>query len=435
MPKKIQSDEVDIIEFIQVLWDNWIKIFFIVSTFVFLTIIYQVIYQNSQNKQGLKIFTTTAIDTISNLEAGKYDILNYYLIKVRDDQTIINKYNQNNKITEKNFIQLSTNKSNKKNNLIEKNPSKFFSLNFGPIYKSFLRDLFLNQLNEIEFIKSEIKKFNLIKRKNFNSIEDYNDAVNAMSLSFISGLTYAEGEQNNTPNLKPEINFKTYDVSEWKEFLENLEKSTNERVKNYLQDIFKDNILNLQKVAKYELEDIEMEILNAKNNYEKEMFNRVAFLKEQAIIARVLEISKNNNFNNNLMESQNFSTQNGIITTLKSEVPYYMRGYEMIEKEIDLIINRGDKEAFNNSLLELENKKAKLFQNKDHKRLQSIFEETPIKKSNNFSAANIKYELMQERVDQRKFDNNKNIFLAGIIGAIFAIFYVIIVNGIKKRIN
>lgn len=424
MAKKNQSDEVDIFEFIQVLWKYKQKIFFIVSTFVFLTFIYQV----SQKEPELKIFTTTEIQTISNSEENKYYIYNYYLVKLREDQKTKLTQDKKNQTTKKDIVKLSMDDSVKTDNLYKKDESEFLSLNFKTIKKSYLLDLFINQLNENEFIKSEIKKFNLIKRKDFNSIEDYNDAVNAMSLSFKLGLTTVDKTQNNNI-FKPKIYFKTGDVSELKKFLKNLEKSTNEKVKNYLQDTFKDNILNFQTISKYQLEDIEMEIQNARNNYEKEVFNRVAFLKEQAAIARELEIPKSSN---SLMESQTFSTQTGIITNLKSEVPYYMRGYEMIEKEIYLIVNRENKEAFNNSLLQLENKKSKILRNKDLERLQSLFEETPIKKSNEFVAANIMYDVMQESITQKE-SSNKNIFLSGIIGVIFAIFYVVIVNGIKRR--
>ena len=133
------------------------------------------------------------------------------------------------------------------------------------------------------------------------------------------------------------------------------------------------------------------------------------------------------------MESQTISTDAGISTNLRTEVPYYLRGYEMIEKEIELIVNRRDVELFNESLLELEKIKNNLNQNKDFERLQAIFDNTPINSPNDFFAAKIMYEEIKQEITSKNISYKKNIFLAVILGIVFSIFYVAIVIGIKRR--
>ena len=68
-------------------------------------------------------------------------------------------------------------------------------------------------------------------------------------------------------------------------------------------------------------------------------------MKEQASIAKKLNISKTN-INSSLIETQTYTSNSGVVTNIKREVPYYLRGYESIEKEIDLIMKRKNKEKF-----------------------------------------------------------------------------------------
>ena len=95
-------------------------------------------------------------------------------------------------------------------------------------------------------------------------------------------------------------------------------------------------------------------LMNVKNDYDAETINRLAFLREQALIARKLNIA------NNTLEVENFSTPSGVISNVQTATPYYMRGYSMIEKEIELIETRTNKDAFTENLLDLDWAKADL---------------------------------------------------------------------------
>ena len=61
--------------------------------------------------------------------------------------------------------------------------------------------------------------------------------------------------------------------------------------------------------------------------------SRVAF-KRTSAKRRKLNIKKI------ALSNSNFDTDVGIITNIRIESPYYTRGYDMIEKEIELIQNR-----------------------------------------------------------------------------------------------
>ena len=182
-----------------------------------------------------------------------------------------------------------------------------------------------------------------------------------------------------------------------------------------------------KKLEQFKLDEVQMRIENAYISYDREITRKLVFLKEQAEIARALNIPKNN-----LIEAQSFVTDTGLIANLSAQIPYYMRGFEMIEKEIDLIENRTTPEPFAKGLNKLEELKNELITNKDLENLETLFKETPIAQSDIFSAANIIFlSTKYYPVDQKSAVRMSIIAL--IIGALVGIFYVIFENAIRKR--
>jgi LPS O-antigen subunit length determinant protein (WzzB/FepE family) len=166
---------------------------------------------------------------------------------------------------------------------------------------------------------------------------------------------------------------------------------------------------------------------NATENHETMSARRLTYLTEQAEIARKLNIAKNN-----ILESQSFRTDTAVITTLISEIPYYMRGYEMIEKEIELIKSRVDSKAFIQIFSKLEKKLRKITSNKDIKRLETLFKKTPVNSSDDFYAAKIMFQSTEHEIVNKR-NSIKILFLAGLIGAILGIFYILMTNAIQNR--
>ena len=106
----------------------------------------------------------------------------------------------------------------------------------------------------------------------------------------------------------------------------------------------------------FDLQDVKTQISNALVDYDRKTANRLAFLREQAEIARKLGVAKNT------IEAQTFATQSGVVANVQSDTPFYLRGYEAIDKEIELIESREDKKAFVSGLLELEQKQRQILQ-------------------------------------------------------------------------
>lgn len=114
----------------------------------------------------------------------------------------------------------------------------------------------------------------------------------------------------------------------------------------------------------FKLEDIQTQIDNAGLDYDRSTADRLKFLLEQAAIARKLGVEKNT------IDINTFNTTQGAILNVKTDAPYYLHGYEAIEKEVELIRLRQDKRAFIDGLLDLERTKRDLEQDKTIKRAE-----------------------------------------------------------------
>ena len=102
----------------------------------------------------------------------------------------------------------------------------------------------------------------------------------------------------------------------------------------------------------------------------------------------------------------------------------------MIEKEIELIGSRNDKDAFTKNLLDLEKQKRNLLEDKSLERLEKLFNSTPIINENDFKAAEI---VFKDTKYESSFSLIKVVLLSGIFGIIFGMFYVLISNSIQQR--
>lgn len=95
------------------------------------------------------------------------------------------------------------------------------------------------------------------------------------------------------------------------------------------------------------------------------------------------------------------------------------------------IENNLDNELISNRLEKI---KKRTEENKDVKRLKDIFENTPIYKSNNFSAAKFNIPLSTYRNDYiENYSMKKTIIISILLGLILGIIYVLIESKIKKR--
>ena len=384
MNKKIESDEIDLIEVIINIWNNKLKITTITAIFIIISAGLYFAFKPPLNAKT-EILPITIFE--NNFYAGYNSLVGF---KTEDEK--------------------------------EKIISQGL---FNNINKEYLLNLFLEELKTRTIIQEAIKNSQLINREKFNDEDNYFEAVEkyALSLDLLRPVN-VDGNSRGETRLNWIIEFAINDKVKYEKALSFIESEINKNIKKYLIESFQVALNNLKLLNQFKLVDLESKIKNVKNDYEIETINRLAFLREQALIARKLKIE------NNTLEVENFSTSSGVISNVQTETPYYMRGYSMIEKEIELIETRTNKNAFTKNLFELEKQKRDLLEDKSLERIEKLFNSTLIVNGNNFKAASIIY---KDTKYEASFSLIKAVLFAGIFGIIFGMFYVLISNAIQQR--
>tara|TARA_B110000037_G_scaffold46998_1_gene57606 strand:+ start:1574 stop:2722 length:1149 start_codon:yes stop_codon:yes gene_type:complete len=301
---------------------------------------------------------------------------------------------------------------------------------FTSISSKLLNNLFREVISDHSTFEEELRKFEILKREDYDDDIKFNNAIK----NFTSGIeiippiearSYERYTGDGISKVYWSIEVKTINTDKWNDALLFVNKQINKKVYLFLIKSFANAVDTARTIRNLKIRDIDISIKNIKEDYKRLMSDRLAFLNEQAAIARELGLAKNS------IEVQNFNSEQIIVSNLKVNPSYYMRGYKIIEKEIKLIKNRKDEKAFIDGLLDLEKKKRSLedFSNIDY--LQSIFIDTMGINSKQFSAALI--DTKHSRYDDNKLALSKILLLSIFIGGIIGIFYVLISEKIFKK--
>jgi LPS O-antigen subunit length determinant protein (WzzB/FepE family) len=387
MKKKKFDDEIDLSDLILSLWKNKFKVLVITTAFILIGFF----YFNFLNKSFL---ASTTIKPVSTFESQKYKLYNSLAGETS--------------LTEKTSLAEKT------------SLSKEISMK---IDSEKLLSLFINKIQTTEIVQEAINKSNLINKDDYTTKEIYNEAVKRIALLIINQVSSpTEDKKINQPYWK--FNYNVNNKLNWRSFLEYLEKKANEEIRESLIAQFNTNLDILNNHFKFRLEDIDQDIANEIDDYKTSISKKLTFLNEQAEIARTLNIAKNT------LGTENFQMNNTIVTNIKSEDSYYLKGYEMIEKEISLIKSRKDEKAFIENLIELEKEKRAILQNKKIERLKVLFSQTPVYNKNKFVAAKIDYLTTSYKPNQSLV---RIILISLIIGLLMSFITIAINNIISSR--
>ena len=442
MKKRKTDEEVDLLYVFFIIFNNKLKI--VLITLILVAIILGIHYLTRPN------FTaTTEIKPINNFEENYYYELNTLIDSLNSEKT-----------------------------------ATLSQFNVQKIDREVLLNLFIEKIRDHEIFIDLMKEFKLLDKDRYETELDYNDALERLATK-VQILPPVNLEQKRGLTHRPNwvIKFETKNQLAWENILKNANKLTNLYIKKYLKDKYKKALdvmskknnfeiedLNFAKSAillnyeieikkleneqNYQIKDIEEQISNANDDHKIKTKNNLAFLYEQAALARKLDIR------GNTLEAQTFNSQVGLIANLQSASPYYSRGFEAIEKEIELIESRGDDQAFVEGMLELNQKKRSLEQDmtiqrmkkdkfflktileidekilflendKTIKRIETSILNTPILKEN-FKSASMIY--INTKFDNTGYSFKSVFFSALIISFLFSILFIIIkISYINKK--
>ena len=394
---KIDNDEINLIELTYIIWKGKWKI----AAAVVISYIAVISYQSNQTNDFTAI---TEIKPISSLLLKKYSSFNN-LITSSSAPIITTDANANIAITNDNTT-----------NLVGVIP-KITRESFFNIYIDILQDRSL--------IQDGIRKFNLLEASQYSDEQEYNEAIIklASSVKILTPLISKE-KNGKLENSYHTIEFVYDDVEKWISVLKYLDEVINKLVKKTLLMEYNNLLLSLKEKKKYELEDISTKINNNLIDYEREMSDHLSYLKEQSEIAKKLGIAKST------VEVQTFGNQNALLSNIQTDSPFYLRGYEAIDKEIELIESRNNKKAFIQGLFDLEKKKRAIEQDQIIERTKLAISSVLLLDNDKFSAATI--DAITTKFEYKNNKNNKKSRLLAIaIGLIVGVFYVIITNAFQ----
>lgn len=296
---------------------------------------------------------------------------------------------------------------------------------FFPITKPYLFELFKQEVADPKKWNQAITKYDLINREDFKTDLAYEtataDLLNRFKLVPPTPSDSKSRDKKEFWSIDYQGDFTDQELAVINDVL----TVSSDNVRRFLQKKFKLSTELYTRNQKYELENLKDAIHNQIAMYDQKTRNQLAYLHEQAKIARALDIKKNT------IEAQTFGVgANGtVLADIKSDDSLYLHGYYSIEKEIDLLKKRTIKEAHIPELVALFNREREIEQSKIVDRAKLAFDTTPIQ-TGNFHPAD--YDILAADINQ------KNIKLIAVVLSIFlglmlGLFALLIKNALREK--
>ena len=364
------DDEIDLIELFQTIWDGKWKI--IATTFIaaIIGVVFSVVKLNS-------------FEVSTPIQIGKQSV----------------------------FLQYTP-----LNDLLKKEGLPFYSIDSGSIFKQFVFEF-----NNYEELIDAVSSSEYVKE----TIKDYDDIDKNKAL-----IEFAKSFELRAPSKSDKNWFLFF---EWPDDIEGV-RILNDAMQKMLLNIRNDSKSDIDELATaieirntQELEILRNELILIQEKIIDRNKKRIQYLIEQSEIAKELGIETNRLDANALSQS----SQNGISLSVSSnDVPFYLRGYRAIDKEISLIQMRTEEEKLLSAsgYLEIKEKIFSLEKDLSSSQLRNASEVIAIDDPNDW----VEFDLAIAEIKSQKktiLYVALSIVLGGIIGAI----YVLISSAIRKR--
>ena len=274
-------------------------------------------------------------------------------------------------------------------------------------------------------IEDSLVSSGLIDQSDFQSKKDFEEEVAQMAASIsLTKVATSEKDLSANPDLATHwrIIFETSQPDAWLKALELIDrKATLATKKLFIQEYETWSKINATK-RDFAIRDAEKELeigLTIQKNAKR---NRLAFLNEQNEIAMALGVA------NPSIGSQNFTSSAGVLMNVETDNPFYLRGHKAISKEIALIKERQNDIEHSDQLLEIETRLLKLRSDETVERARALFNETPLAKAGEFTAAQIS-------IEATKFKSNSKNPLFFALSLIVGVFTGLIISALNLALQ
>ena len=289
---QVQDDEIDLFELFQTLWDGKWKIILITFVAAIIGVVFSVVKPNS-------------FEVSAPIQSGKQSVYLKY--------TSLNDFLKNEGMLYQ----------------VETNPNGYI-FDSDSVFK-----MFIAEFNDYEEMVDAVSTSEFVQK----SIKDLDDDDKQRAL-----IDFAKAFELKAPSKNEE----NWTLSfEWHDAIEGA-KLFNDAIRQTLSNTKNISVSNVNELAKAidirntrNLEQLRNKLSLIEKNKIDRNKKRIQYLREQSAIAKELGIETNRLDANALHQS----SQNAISLSVNSnDVPYYLRGYKAIEKEIALIESRSDED-------------------------------------------------------------------------------------------
>lgn len=319
------------------------------------------------------------------------------------------------------------------NSLVKFNMSQSYSevSEFFQINSDFLLKLYIEELQKRKVFEYVFRKNKLIDRDNFQSEFEYKDAIEKLVSQIEIINPPNELNENNRKNRMMNkywtIKYINKNEKKWLDAFKEVDDLTNETVKNIILERFQNSVTIEEEKKKLKLISINQKLNNTKKNLENEVKNRIKFLKEQAEIARSLNI---------IDRKINISDLNTLLN--QNDKNYYLRGYASIEKEIQILQSRKKEKTYLNfknikfyNLSNYETQKNNLENDLIVENAKILIQNTPLHNSKKFKSVNIK--INPADIKYSKFLDDKYVVILITMTLVILIIYILFINAISRQ--
>ena len=248
MPKKLKNDEIDLTEiFFVILKKKWI--FFLIVA-LSLTIPSIINFLSNETNKEIKIKATTEIRPIKVIDEAEYN-------------TFINLFNV---IIKYNLIAQINDYDIKNGNTYDIIENQEYYKGIKGYSIKFLINSFTDILKDKPYLKNVIRKFNILEEKNYSNKAEYETAIDELALSI--KLTKKEDYYYVTISADKSI------INKWNNFLKFINDEINAEIQLKLESIFKNNLMIVDEIFKYKVEDIEMQLKQTVSEIDKLNLNQ-----------------------------------------------------------------------------------------------------------------------------------------------------------------
>ena len=297
----------------------------------------------------------------------------------------------------------------------ETNPNGYI-VDSASIFKMFVREF-----NDYEEMVDAVRTSGFVQK----SIKDLNDDDKQKALIGFAKAFKLKVPLKNEPNSV--LSFEWHDTMEGERLFHDAIQKTLSNIKNI-------SVANVNELAesidfrnKQHLENLRNQLnFIAKNQINADK-RRIQYLIEQSAIAKELGIETNRLDANALSQS----SQNAIsLSVSSSDVPYYLRGYKAIDKEILLIRSRSDEDKLLTADGYLQTKEEILSLEKDLSSSQIRLASKTIATDNPSDWVDFDLSIADVKSQKKPM---LYVALSVILGGMFGTMYVLISNAFRKR--